>query len=308
MSLSEDGAAPDEGVDLTLAEMREAAEKEEAQAGLEEASARVDAGAPDDVDDGAEGDADPSRDAGQAYKRVKSENAELKDRIARMEGAFQQLVTQQAAQAQAPKETPAEERRRWREMLEDDPQAALERLADTLDQTEERHRATKAERERQDAALQSRVQQVSAINTQLAPTVQAFMERNPDYPERMQALHREICEQIAFEQGVRDPQALDFLAQEQIARVAARAVHHGRDPAEALYRMASPYAPANAEGESPEQKSARLNEGAKRETRLGKAGGRATKPVTNLSDLSKLKGDDFWKQWNSIKKQYGSTA
>lgn len=214
-------------------------------------------------------------------KEAAEETAAMRERMARMEERFQQVVQKQEAAPEIVsfEEDPAEHLRQKGEMLE-------------------RKQAEIAEQTRLATEAQQAQQQQNAVVNQYHASAAQYAQTNEHFPAAYQHLVQgRIAEYKAA--GHTDAEAVQFVQQDELA-IAQKAFQDGVNPAERIYALAETrgFKP-EATKESGAEEIDRIEKGQKASRSLSNGRGKAEPPAT-LEALAEMDDDEFDEKWDEI--------
>ena len=218
----------------------------------------------------------------QLRKEAAAENADMRDKVSRMEERFSMFQ-----EATAP---PVAD-------FDDDPAGHLKALTEAQTKAITEIQAT----QRAQAEAQEQQKQFGDFMGHYSAAAAAFSEGNPDFG----AAYKHLAEQrtAIYKASGLDPRQIESSIQRDEIEVVQNAMQTGRDPAEAIYEVAKAHGytnepkPEKTEGE---EKIETIAEGQKASTTLAGTG-KTTAPIS-LEQLADMDSDspEFSKAWNEV--------
>ena len=218
----------------------------------------------------------------QLRKEAAAENADMRDKVSRMEERFSMFQEATAA--------PVAD-------FDDDPAGHLKAQTEAQTKAITEIQAT----QRAQAEAQEQQKQFSDFMGHYSAAAAAFSEGNPDFG----AAYKHLAEQrtAIYKASGLDPRQIESSIQRDEIEVVQNAMQTGRDPAEAIYEVAKAHGyingpkPEKTEGE---EKIETIAEGQKASTTLAGTG-KTTAPIS-LEQLADMDADspEFSKAWNEI--------
>lgn len=201
-------------------------------------------------------------------------------RMARMEEAFQRLVSREAPREKAPPKDDPDAYNAWQ----------LEQINKRLEGTE---RATKE----QQAQAQKR-EQAQAFLNRYAEAAEEYAKVRPDLKDAYDHVYKARDEELRIT-GYSDPADRRKILEFEEEQLVVRAFRAGDNPAERIYQL------AEARGYRPgsrEDKVDTLEKGQRAAKSLSNTRGRGETPVT-LQQLAELEGAAFDKAWEAARQK-----
>ena len=161
-----------------------------------------------------------------------------------------------------------------------------------------------AERSRvgeQSKKLEEQVQDLRLL-TQIDAMERNFQAKNPDYDDALQHLVK--TQMAVFEEIEPDEAERQTQVRQGLSGVVQQALAHGKNPAEAVYKMAQKLGYKKAEANTSKQIED-IEKGVKASSSLGSTGGKGTAPLT-AEVLADMSDEDFNKlNYGDFKKAMG---
>ena len=218
----------------------------------------------------------------QLRKEAAAENADMRDKVSRMEERFSMFQEATAA--------PVAD-------FDDDPAGHLKAQTEAQTKAITEIQAT----QRAQAEAQEQQKQFGDFMGHYSTAAAAFSESNPDFG----AAYKHLAEQrtAIYKASGLDPRQIESSIQRDEIEVVQNAMQSGRDPAEAIYDVAKAHGytngpkPGKTEGE---EKIETIVEGQKASTTLAGTG-KTTAPIS-LEQLADMDSDspEFSKAWNEV--------
>ena len=218
----------------------------------------------------------------QLRKEAAAENADMRDKVSRMEERFSMFQEATAA--------PVAD-------FDDDPAGHLKAQTEAQTKAITEIQAT----QRAQAEAQEQQKQFGDFMGHYSTAAAAFSESNPDFG----AAYKHLAEQrtAIYKASGLDPRQIESSIQRDEIEVVQNAMQTGRDPAEAIYEVAKAHGytnepkPEKTEGE---EKIETIAEGQKASTTLAGTG-KTTAPIS-LEQLADMDSDspEFSKAWSEI--------
>lgn len=298
-STDEEGFTPEEKALMTDAPEGDEPQGEETSPETAEEAEKVDQ-APEQKADAvkppAQAEKEHTGDLGKALKEERERRREVEQRIARMEGAWQQ-VQQRINQPSPPngQQQPAQTVPSY----DQDPigylKAQNEQLAQQLHAL--------SGHAQQQAQVGQQQQFYSDVMNRYEASRSQFVRQQPDYAEADAWLRQNIDAELEA-RGFDDPAERKAVMEREEGFLVYRALASGKNPAEQIYRLAQHRGFKKPALAAEENKLDRLTRGQKASASLGATknapGG---KPELTLEHLATLSGADFDRAWAMMEKR-----
>lgn len=149
--------------------------------------------------------------------------------------------------------------------------------------------------------LEGQVQDLR-LRTEIDAMERSFQAKNPDYDDALQHLVK--TQMAVFEEIEPDEAERQAQVRQGLSGVVQQALSHGKNPAEAVYKMAQKLGYKKTEANQTKQIED-IEKGVKASTSLGSAGGKTSSPLT-AEALADMSDEDFEKlNYKDFKKAMG---